>query len=307
MTARSHKGPRALSVWILNPPGDGVAPVIPPAVKPVVILQAESRARRTTARQSHIIQERNPAVTVPDRLPPQITVVSQATERPRFPVHRLAVTFLRGVGQLFPAKLPPQPIVISQAQERPRQPIHRRAAILFERSPAVVVPPKGPPQPYVISQAIERARFPLIRRLATFLFRNPNKEATPGTPAIALSADLLVFEAEIGEPTPPSQQVIITNSGTGGVLSPVLSTFYYEGADWLVLNLVGLTITVSVDTTGLVAGVYHAAVIVASVGASNSPQTLMVALRVTGDHVDTDPWVTGQPGADAGPWTVRVA
>lgn len=306
--ARIRRGPTSLAVWIINPPGDGVAVVTPPAVKSVIVAQAQIQARRHPARQSRIIQERNPAVIVPDRLAPQITVLSQAMERPRVPVHRRAAIIIqRGVGQFFPAKLPAQPIVITQAQERPRQPIHRHGAILFARNPAVVVTPKGPAQPYIVSQAIERARFPLIRRLASIFFRNPNKETPPGTPAIALSADLLLFEAEVGEPAPPSQQVVITNSGTGGTLSPVLSTFYYEGASWLVLNLAGLTITVSVDTTGLTAGVYHAAVIVASVGASNTPQTLMVALRVTGDHIDTDPWMTGQPGAESGPWVVRVA
>lgn len=177
VTARPRRPASSLiPIWILNPAGDGTTVETPPAVRPVVLTQADTLARLHPARRTRILLDRNPAVTVPDRLPPQITVVGQAQERTRFPVHRrAAVTITRGVGTTFAPKLPAQPIVVSYAQERPRQPVHRRTAIVFRRNPAVTVPPRLPAQPLVLSQATERVRFPVHRRAGLVLLRNPDR------------------------------------------------------------------------------------------------------------------------------------
>lgn len=185
--SRLRHAPTPLSVWLIAPPTDGgTVASTPPAVKPVVLSQADQAASRHPARQAHLAKLRNPAVTVPDRLPPQITVVSQATERTRIPlIRRAAITVLRGVGAVFAPKLPAQPLVVSQATERTRQPLHRRAAVIFARNPDKIVAPRKAAPFLVLTQATERMRFP-VHRASIFLERNPMEP-----PAITLRGLLI--------------------------------------------------------------------------------------------------------------------
>ncbi|MCP4214468.1 MAG: hypothetical protein GY765_07410 [bacterium] len=99
-----------------------------------------------------------------------------------------------------------------------------------------------------------------------------------GTPSIRLSRSQLDFAAEAGSVS-GSQALVIENSGYGTLnwtLTPI--------GNWLSCSPTSgtntETISVSVDPTGLEAGMYTSVIIVSDVDAANSPQNLVVTLKV---------------------------
>lgn len=249
-------------------------------------------------------------VPPPDNPPPvvvQPTSILTAWRRAFGPWPRGTITFPIPNVVIPPDQPPPlvrQPNAILKAWERVWGPWPTPAGDAPIPTPAA--PVDNPPVLTRLPDAILTA----WRRLWGAQRGRTAPIPTPvGIPTLLLTPDLLLFEAEIGEANPADQIVTVSNAGTGSLAQPSVGAItYYEGSDWLSLALpAGLILTASIDKTGLVAGVYHASVEVSSVGASNTPQTLMVVLRLTGDHTDNDPWTTGQPGAAAGPWAVRVA
>jgi M6 family metalloprotease-like protein len=110
-------------------------------------------------------------------------------------------------------------------------------------------------------------------------------------PGIALSRTVLNFGALIGGAVTSSQSFTISNSGAG-----TLNWTVTDNAGWLSCTPASGTgnqkITASVDTSGLGAGTYTAAITVACPDATNSPQTVSVMLRVYA------------PGSDSGPFGV---
>jgi uncharacterized protein (TIGR03437 family) len=98
-------------------------------------------------------------------------------------------------------------------------------------------------------------------------------------PAISLSAGQASFSYTSGGSAPASQTVNITNSG-GGTLTWSASS----GSSWLTVSPnsgVGSgTLTLAIDPAGLSAQTYNGAITLTASGATNSPQTISVALTV---------------------------
>jgi len=108
------------------------------------------------------------------------------------------------------------------------------------------------------------------------------EQVPPPSSTIGLSPSILSFSAEEGGANPSSQTLTIWNSGEG-TLNWVIS----DDAGWLTLSLTsgasaGETdsITALVDIYGMDAGNYAATITIAAPGASNSPQTIAVALAI---------------------------
>lgn len=102
-------------------------------------------------------------------------------------------------------------------------------------------------------------------------------------PSIQLNPVSLSFSGTAGGPSPLAKPVTISNP-TGGTLTWTLT----ETAGWLGLNIASGTTTSEVDsvsasvsTTGLAAGTYSTAIVVAASEASNSPQTIPVTLTLS--------------------------
>ncbi len=98
-------------------------------------------------------------------------------------------------------------------------------------------------------------------------------------PAISLSARQAGFSYTLGGSTPASQTVTITNAG-GGTLTWSASS----GSSWLAVTPnsgVGTgTLILAINPAGLTAQTYNGTVTVTASGATNSPQTISVALTV---------------------------
>jgi hypothetical protein len=104
---------------------------------------------------------------------------------------------------------------------------------------------------------------------------------TAAPASIAVSPASLSFTATQGAANPANQSLTITSTG-GGSLSWNVS----DNANWLSLNPTSGSstpgpVTASVNTSGLVAGTYNAAITVTASGATNTPQTVLVSLVVT--------------------------
>jgi len=113
-----------------------------------------------------------------------------------------------------------------------------------------------------------------------FAFVNLTVSATP-IPVISVSPTSFEFFATEGGSNPGDQILSITNIGDG-----VLDWSVSDDADWLTLDpLFGGgngSVTVSVDMTGLMPGVYNANITVTDPLASNSPVTVPVTFTITG-------------------------
>ena len=106
--------------------------------------------------------------------------------------------------------------------------------------------------------------------------------STP-TPSLRLNPLSINISGKAGGTAPLPQTFNITNP-TGGTLTWTLT----ESAPWLGLNITSGTTTTEVDAisasaslSGLAAGTYSTAIVVAASGASNSPQTIPVTLTLS--------------------------
>ncbi len=106
--------------------------------------------------------------------------------------------------------------------------------------------------------------------------------AAPLPPTIALSPGSLSFSAQQGGANPASQTVAVSNSG-GGTLN---WTAAVTSGPWLSVSPASGTnsgtLAVSANINGLSAGTYNGVITVSATGATNTPQTIGVALAVTG-------------------------
>ncbi|CAI4032532.1 hypothetical protein DNFV4_02962 [Nitrospira tepida] len=111
-----------------------------------------------------------------------------------------------------------------------------------------------------------------------------------------VSPTALVFSATAGSGNPPSQAFSVSKSG-GGPLSWTAS----ENAAWLSLSSSSggnnQTVSVSVNTSGLPAGIYSTPITVSASGASNSPQTVLVSLAVNAAQVTVQPKIGLSPSS----------
>jgi hypothetical protein len=111
----------------------------------------------------------------------------------------------------------------------------------------------------------------------------PISVTVSAAPVIGLSPGSLTFDAPQGGANPPPATLTLGNEG-GGTLAWNATT----DAAWLGVSPISgslaagnkQSLTVTVNTTGLLEGTYLAAVHVAATGASNTPQTVGVTLNV---------------------------
>ncbi len=107
------------------------------------------------------------------------------------------------------------------------------------------------------------------------------------SPILSVTPDTLIFITQIAGDIPDDQIIQITNIGTG--------TFDYtitENISWLsVSNMSGGPVppsaadTVSVDTTGLIAGTYEGDIVITASGAQGSPDTVHVIFNIESQSV----------------------
>jgi uncharacterized protein (TIGR03382 family) len=130
----------------------------------------------------------------------------------------------------------------------------------------------------------------------TILIADPAASNTPqtvlvsfvvsATPTIGFSPPSLTFNAPQGGAPPPSQQLTITNSGSGTLTwtatgsDPWITTISPASGALSAGSSTTPPITVSVNQTGLLAGTYVGSITIAAAGASNTPQTVPVTLSV---------------------------
>jgi hypothetical protein len=100
------------------------------------------------------------------------------------------------------------------------------------------------------------------------------------SPTISRSPSSLTFTATQGGANPASQNVSITNSGSG-----TLSWTVSDNVNWLSLSPTSGTgngsVAASVNISGLAAGTYNGTITISATGATNTPQTVPVTLTVS--------------------------
>lgn len=99
--------------------------------------------------------------------------------------------------------------------------------------------------------------------------------APPAQPAIGMSPTSLAFNATAGGNNPSTQNILITNTGTG-----TLTWTVTDNANWLTAIQSGNSVVANVNIAGLAAGNYSGVITVSASGATNTPQTLPVTLTV---------------------------
>ncbi|UCC44331.1 MAG: hypothetical protein JSU65_14690 [Candidatus Zixiibacteriota bacterium] len=126
---------------------------------------------------------------------------------------------------------------------------------------------------------------------------------SPRGPIITLSQTSLEFSANAGGDNPPTQRVIVTNSGTGDLETRVTSpAAWIDVTAWPVGN--PDTIRVAVYTHAVPSGVNVDSIEVASSGALNTPQYIRVTFTVS-ETIAVDPgflafsWVSGAAVPDS--------
>jgi hypothetical protein len=108
-------------------------------------------------------------------------------------------------------------------------------------------------------------------------------------PALGLSPTTFSFAATQGAANPASKTLNITNPGTGTLTWSVTGN-----ANWLTLTPASGTtttgtspVTLSVNTAGLLAGPFTAAITVTATAATNSPQTIPVTMTLSAPTTST--------------------
>ncbi|MEK7762053.1 MAG: fibronectin type III domain-containing protein [Nitrospirota bacterium] len=85
----------------------------------------------------------------------------------------------------------------------------------------------------------------------------------------------LAFNATAGGSNPSTQNVLITNTGTGPLTWTVT-----DNANWLTATQSGNSVVASVNIAGLAAGNYSGVITVSASGATNTPRSVPVTLTV---------------------------
>jgi predicted esterase len=138
-----------------------------------------------------------------------------------------------------------------------------------------------------VTQALANPRLGIITMASPSGFPNADFAwaeiiTAAGAPILSVNTTNVNFTATQGGTNPPNQTITVTNAG-GGILNWT-NSIGGTGAVWLAVSPTNGsgngTLTLSVNTTGLVAGVYNRTLAVNAGGVSGSPQTIYVALTV---------------------------
>jgi hypothetical protein len=120
-------------------------------------------------------------------------------------------------------------------------------------------------------------------------------------PVISASPASLSFSGTVGGANPASQSLSINNGG-GGTLNWTAS----DNASWLTVTPASgtapSTLTISVNTSGLLAGTFNATISISATGATNSPLNVPVTLNL--NNVVSELIVNGGFEGSAVPWTL---
>jgi hypothetical protein len=113
----------------------------------------------------------------------------------------------------------------------------------------------------------------------------------PDEPFISFSPTSFSFNGTVGGANPANQTLSISNGGSG-----TLSWSVSDNANWLSLSPTSGTstgetdeVTVSVNIAGLSEGTYDATITITASGATNTPQSVAVALTQVSDTTPLDP------------------
>jgi uncharacterized protein (TIGR03437 family) len=101
----------------------------------------------------------------------------------------------------------------------------------------------------------------------------------PAPPVLAVSPQALAFTSTVGGANPPAQNVMISNTGAGTLTWSASSTTPWIGLS-AVAGTAPATLSISVGPAGLSAGTYSASVQIAAAGATGSPVTVGITLKV---------------------------
>ncbi len=106
-------------------------------------------------------------------------------------------------------------------------------------------------------------------------------------PTIGMSPTSLTFNATADGSNPSTQNVVITNTGTG-----TLTWTVTDNASWLTATQSGNSVVASVNIAGLAVGSYSGVITVSSSGATNTPRTVPVTLTIAAASQPTTGSVT---------------
>ena len=111
--------------------------------------------------------------------------------------------------------------------------------------------------------------------------------APAAQPTIGMSPTSLSFNATAGGNNPSTQNIVISNTGTG-----TLTWTVTDNANWLTATQSGNLVVASINIAGLAAGNYSGVITVSASGATNTPQTVPVALTIAAATQPTTGTVT---------------
>jgi hypothetical protein len=125
-------------------------------------------------------------------------------------------------------------------------------------------------------------------------FQLYSEQNCPTTPVLDVSRTGMNFSATFDGGNPAAKSFTISNGGTG-----TLSWTASDNVNWLTLSETSgtgsATINVSVNKSGLSVGTYQGKITVSSTGASGSPKTINVTLKVTFDPITPKPQTSCVP------------
>ncbi|MDP3091154.1 MAG: fibronectin type III domain-containing protein [Nitrospira sp.] len=111
--------------------------------------------------------------------------------------------------------------------------------------------------------------------------------AAPAQPTIGMSPTNLAFNATAGGNNPSTQNIAITNTGTG-----TLTWTVTDNANWLTATQSGNSVVAGVNIAGLAVGSYSGIITVSASGATNTPRTVPVTLTIAAATQPTTGTVT---------------
>jgi uncharacterized protein (TIGR03437 family) len=113
----------------------------------------------------------------------------------------------------------------------------------------------------------------------------------------------LNFAFQIGSTTPASQKITVTS--TGGSVNLQIGTTTITGGKWLKADVTSgrtpLDINVSVDPTGLIAGIYNGSITISAQGVLSNPIVINVSLTITAAPAPSILTITSNATNQAGP------
>lgn len=174
---------------------------------------------------------------------------------------------------------------------------------LHEGSPAGAQPTPTAsaivPTPSTMATPTATVVSPTASPTATAVVPTASPSPTPFAPVINFNPPQLSFTATVGGNNPPEQALYIWNSGSGAMDWEVTETIAWLGLFPATGTSTGEPDTVAawVDITGLDPGWHTGNILILSTTAGNSPQVVLVSLKVSEEGAHATPTATVAPTA----------